>query len=206
MSMETAETNAGLASASRAGRSPSTTAAELTHVGLQLFIERGFDAVTVDEIASAAGIGRRTFFRYFPSKNDLPWGDFDALLEDLRSHLASVPADVTIFDALRGAVLTFNAYSEDELPYHRDRIALLFTVPTLAAHGTLRYRAWRDVLAEFVAHRLGVDVRALEPQTIAWAFLAAALAGYEQWLQAPDESLTDRLAAAIDALQGIASR
>lgn len=197
--------NGDASPASRAGRSPSTTAAELTHVGLQLFIERGFDAVTVDEIAATAGIGRRTFFRYFPSKNDLPWGDFDALLEDLRAHLARVPDDVPLFDALRDAVLTFNTYSEDELPYHRDRMALLFTVPTLAAHGTLRYQAWRDVLAEFAARRLGVDSRALEPQTIAWTFLAAALAGYEAWLKAPDESLTAVLAAAIDALRGIAS-
>jgi len=204
--MESTGAHGDAAPPSRVGRSPSTTAAELTHVGLQLFIERGFDAVTVDEIAAAAGIGRRTFFRYFPSKNDLPWGDFDLLLDDLREHLAAVPDEVPLFDALRDAVLTFNRYSEDELPYHRDRMALLFSVPTLAAHGTLRYQAWREVLAEFAGRRLGVDPASLEPQTIAWAFLAAALAGYEAWLKTPDESLTDVLALAIDALRGLPAR
>ena len=56
----------------RVGRAPATTHGELSHVALALFLERGFDHTTVDDIAAAAGISRRTLFRYFPSKNDLP--------------------------------------------------------------------------------------------------------------------------------------
>ena len=48
---------------------------ELEHVAFELFDRQGFEGTTIDDIAGAqAGIGRRTFFRYFPSKNDVPWG------------------------------------------------------------------------------------------------------------------------------------
>ncbi|MCQ0020665.1 TetR family transcriptional regulator [Actinomadura madurae] len=61
-------------SAPRVGRRPRTSRGELERVALRLFAERGFEETTVDDIASAAGIGRRTFFRYYGSKNDVVWG------------------------------------------------------------------------------------------------------------------------------------
>ena len=51
---------------------------------------RGFDEVSVDDVAEAAGIARRTLFRYYPSKNAIPWGEFDAHLQQLRKLLAAV--------------------------------------------------------------------------------------------------------------------
>src|SRR5688500_18958743 len=102
----------------RIGRSPATTRGELSHISLGLFLERGFDETTVDDIVKAAGIGRRTFFRYFTSKNDLPWGEFDDLLDGMRAHLASVPRDVPLMEALRQAVVEFNRFPADEIPFH----------------------------------------------------------------------------------------
>ena len=57
-----------------------------------LFAARGFDATAVDDIASAAGIARRTFFRYYASKNDLVWGDFDGELRRFRAWFGAVAA------------------------------------------------------------------------------------------------------------------
>ena len=78
----------------------------ITDVAIDLFAARGFDEVSVDDVAHAAGIARRTLFRYYPSKNALPWGDFDAHLEHMRDLLDDVDPDVCpIGDALRdGAV------------------------------------------------------------------------------------------------------
>ncbi|MGH1553997.1 TetR family transcriptional regulator [Streptomyces sp. L7] len=59
----------------------------LERLGFDLFARHGFDRTTVDDIAAAAGIGRRTFFRYFASKNDLVWGDFEGQLVRLRELL-----------------------------------------------------------------------------------------------------------------------
>lgn len=177
----------------RSGRSPATTHGELSHIALRLFFERGFERTTVDEIATTAGIGRRTFFRYFSSKNDLPWGDFEVLLDQMRAHLRAVDPAEPLIEALRGAVVEFNRFPADELPYHRNRMWLLLNVPSLVAHSTLRYASWRRVIAEYVAERRGERPDDLTPQTIAWACLGICLGAYEQWLAHEDADLLELL-------------
>jgi mycofactocin system transcriptional regulator len=172
-----------------AGRPRATTAAELSHVALQLFLDRGFDETTIDDVAAAAGVGRRTVFRYFSSKNDLPWGDFDRELTRMRRFLAATPADVPVFTAVRDAVIDFNAFPSAEVPFHRERMRLIMEVPALVAHSTLRYAAWRDVVARFVAVRTGQAPSDFEPQVYSWSVLAACLAAYEQWLACDDADL-----------------
>jgi mycofactocin system transcriptional regulator len=184
----------------RLGRAPSTSKAELSHIALQLFVEHGFDATTIDEIAARAGIGRRTFFRYFPSKNDLPWGDFENLLDRMRRYLNELPASLPLVEALREAVIEFNRFPVEEVPYHRQRMELLLNVPTLVAHSTLRYASWRQVVAEFAAARLGVPEDSLQPQAIAWTYLAVSLSAYEQWLKHDDADLAVLLDSAIRML------
>ena len=167
----------------RLGRQPTTSRAELSSVALGLFIERGFEQTTVDDIAVAAGVGRRTVFHYFASKNDLPWGDFDAGLENMRRFLHDLPASMTVMEALCVAVVEFNRFPAEEAVHHRARMKLLLEVPALQAHSALRYAAWRGVLATFAAERLGLDEDSLEPQAIAHVFLAISLSAYEQWLR-----------------------
>jgi mycofactocin system transcriptional regulator len=181
------------ATGTRPGRRPSTTRDELTHLALELFTTNGFERTTIDDIAAAAGIGRRTFFRYFASKNDLPWGDFDARLDAMRAHLDSIPADTPLMEAVRIATIAFNHTPPEEERYHRERMALLLRVPTLLAHSTLRFASWRQVVAEFAARRLGLAEGALEPQAIAWAALGTALSAYEQWLDHEDSDLAELL-------------
>ena len=180
---------------------PATTSRdELEQVALELFVDQGFDATTVDDIAAAAGIGRRTFFRYFASKNDVVWGDFDRGLEALRDHLAAAPADQPLRDAVREAVLAFNAVPPEVEASHRARMGLILRVPALQAHSTLRYAAWRAVVAEHAATRLGQDSSALGPQLVGHLALGAALAAYEQWLRRPGSSLPALLDEALRAL------
>jgi mycofactocin system transcriptional regulator len=168
------------------GRRRVTSQAELEHVAFELFEENGFEQTTVEDIATAAGIGRRTFFRYFPSKNDVPWGMFELELERMRARLKTCPRDVQLMDAIRVALVDFNQVEPGQIPRHRQRMELILQVPALLAHSTLRFAAWREVIAEFVADRTGQRPDALAPQTIAHAVLGVALAAYEQWLD--DES------------------
>ncbi|KIF70600.1 TetR family transcriptional regulator [Streptomyces sp. AcH 505] len=186
--------------AARAGRQPSTSVGELSHVALQLFVERGFAETTVDDIANASGIGRRTFFRYFRSKNDVPWGDFDDLVEQMREYLRATPQETPLLDALRSAIVEFNQFPAEEIEYHKRRMDLLLNVPSLVAHSTLRYASWRQVVAEYAARRLGVSEDDLRPQVIAWTFLAASLSAYEQWLRRDGSDLRELLWSAFDVL------
>jgi len=186
----------------RPGRRPSTSHADLARIGMRLFIERGFDETTVDDIAAAAGIGRRTFFRYFSSKSDVPWGDFDVTLERMRRFLAEVPADVSLVEALRMAIVDANRLDPETASLQRERMTLLLTVPHLIAHSTLRYAAWRQVVAEYVARRRGVAEDSLEPQAIAWAFLGACQSAYEHWLRDEQSDLSALLNDAIHLLGG----
>ncbi|MGO9891485.1 MAG: TetR family transcriptional regulator, partial [Solirubrobacteraceae bacterium] len=59
----------------RPGRPPGTSRRAVTRTALELFGDRGFEETTVDDIADALGVSRRTLFRYFASKNDMVWGD-----------------------------------------------------------------------------------------------------------------------------------
>lgn len=184
----------------RLGRPPAADRSTVAAVALDLFTRDGFDATTVDAIAAQAGISRRSFFRYFESKNDVVWGDFDALLAGMDGWLASVGDDVPVLDALADAVVRFNALPPDAVPAHRQRMSLILRVPALQAHSTLRYAAWRDVVARFVARRLGHAVTDLLPQLVGYLTLGAAVAAYEQWLADDDADLATLLTAAFARL------
>jgi TetR/AcrR family transcriptional regulator, regulator of mycofactocin system len=191
--------------ASRAGhpgRRRATSRAELEQAAFALFAARGFDATTVDEIASAAGIGRRTFFRYFPSKNDIPWGTFEDELERMRVRLKASPPEVPLMDAIRVALIDFNRVAPAQVPLHRRRMDLILRVPTLLAHSTLRFSAWREVIAEFAAERTGRRPDDLASQAIAHAVLGVAIAAYEHWLDDPRADLGALLDDAMRQLSG----
>lgn len=171
------------------GRRPSTTKAKITEAAIDLFTEAGFEETSVDDVAAAAGIARRTLFRYYPTKNAIAWGDFDEHLQDMRRLLAELPPDMPVADALRTALLAFNEVPAEHREHHRRRMHLLLGVPALQAHSMLMYTGWRDVVAEFVAARTGAEPTDHIPQTVAWTLLAIALSAYEQWLQHPDADL-----------------
>jgi len=188
------------------GRPAVTSKGELELLALELFAERGFEQTTVDDLAEAAGIGRRTFFRYFASKNDVVYGDFDAALGELRARLAATPEEVPLWDGIRDAVLAFNALPTGAEPQHRVRMSLVLHTPALQAHSTLRYAGWRAVIAEHAAARLGVAVDALEAQLVAHQALACAVTAYEQWLARPGTDLAALLDQAFGSLAVTAGR
>jgi mycofactocin system transcriptional regulator len=173
-------TGAGPPEATR-GRPASTSRQDVARAALDLFARQGYDATTVDEIAAAVGISRRTFFRYYESKPDVVWGEFDAELVRLRDRLAEARASEPMMDVLRRSVIATNRFGAGELDELRIRMVLISTVPTLVAHSAVRYEEWCDVVATFAASRLGGAPDDLAPQTVARASLGAAMAAFASW-------------------------
>jgi len=166
-------------------------------VGFELFARNGFDATTVDDIAAAAGIARRTFFGYFSSKNDLVWGDFTEHLAALRDSLTATDPTRPAMDALREAIIAFNRYDDVDVPWHRRRMRLILRVPTLQADSAVRYAAWRAIVTDFAADRAGLPAGALYPRLVGHAMLAAAVSAYECWLDDEAASLSALLDEAL---------
>jgi mycofactocin system transcriptional regulator len=181
-----------------AGRRRSTTQDQIAGVAIELFAARGFDEVSVDDVAAATGISRRTLFRYYPSKNAIPWGNFDGHLQRLRELLATLSPRVTLGHALREALLAFNTYDDSEMPEHRQRMRVILETAGLQAYSMTMYAGWRAVIADYVAVRTGRQSSDLIPQTVAWLMLGVALSAYEHWLADESVSLTDSIAEAFD--------
>lgn len=182
------------------GRPPVSSRSSLERLGFELFARQGFDGTTVDDIAAAAGIGRRTFFRYFASKNDLVWGDFEEQLVRLEGLLAEAGPDMSMMDALRRAVVEFNRFDPAEVPWHRQRMELILRVPTLQADSTLRYASWRRVVTRYAAARTGQPDSAMLPRLVGHTVLATCIAAYEHWLTEADADLGELLDAAMREL------
>ena len=186
--------------APRVGRRRSTTRGDIADVAIDLFSAHGFDAVSVDDVAEAAGIARRTLFRYYASKNAILWGDFDTHLEHLSDLLDDVGDDVPLPQALRSALLAFNTFGAAEAAQHRNRMRVILETAELQAYSMTMYAGWRAVIAKYVAARCGLKTSDLGPQTTAWAMLVVALSAYEHWLADESVTLHDALSAAFDVV------
>jgi TetR/AcrR family transcriptional regulator, regulator of mycofactocin system len=182
-----------------------TSVEAIEKAALELIAARGFEETPVEDIAAAAGISRRTFFRYFGSKNDIPFGNYGALLEALAEHLSSAPEDRPIFDVIADAVMRFNRVHSDGSVAHRERMTLIMRTPSLRANAALHQDEWVNVLARFAGRRLGAAPDSLRPRLVAHLSLGASNAAYEQWLQDDRADLAELVHAAFAALPDLES-
>jgi len=185
---------------SRRGRPPGTSARELEVISLRLFTEFGFEDTTVERIAAAAGVSKRTFFRYFDSKADVLWHAFDGEVRSLRAAFSEVPSDVPMMAAIRQVVVGVNAYRQEDVPELRTRMNLIGSVPALAASAAQHYDAWEQAVSDFAAGRLGQPAISLYPLAIGRATLAVCRSAYERWAERADADLTVYLDEALRAL------
>jgi AcrR family transcriptional regulator len=166
-------------------RRKALTAAELEAAAYRLFAERGFDNVTVDDIAAEADVSRRTFFRYFASKEDVLLADHFVQLARLREAMDARPTDEPIVTALRNALLSLTSDFEERKEKVIIRGRIMRDTPSLQARSLVHQKLWEDAMQEMVAARLGVDpVKDLRPGVVAAAALAAMRVAFTNWLVA----------------------
>jgi AcrR family transcriptional regulator len=141
----------------RRSRKRLATRQSISDAATLLFFERGFDQVTVDEIAAAADVGRMTVFNYFPRKEDLFFDRDEEGREALRDALRTRDPSVTPIETLR---LLAHRLVAERRPYIRFFAGSQLFIETIEGSETLkaRARAIRDELAELVAKALAETV------------------------------------------------
>ncbi|WP_031068772.1 TetR family transcriptional regulator [Streptomyces sp. NRRL WC-3742] len=181
-----------------AERKRQLVADELAQAALELLAQKGFDAVTVDEIAAAAGVSKRTFFRYFASKEDVIVRLLAEMGADMRAELAARPPEEPPSVALRHAVSVSVTSCTGHAEQALQVVRLILGTPALHARFLERQAQWREELATELAARTGQPV-GLHPRLAAGTALAAFDVILQQWstgTQDPAE-LTARAFAAI---------
>jgi AcrR family transcriptional regulator len=153
---------------------------ELEAVALRLFDQRGFKDVTVDEIVSEAHTSARTFYRYFPNKEDVLQAHIDRRSTNLRAALAARPASEEPLESLRLALGEVLATEDPELV--RRWIAVIIASPSLlnSVLGGIQVKIHR-VIAEFLGDRLGLPSEGLVPTMMAAASGGVIQAAHVDW-------------------------
>jgi AcrR family transcriptional regulator len=140
---------------------------------MALFDERGFENVTIAEIAAASDIAPRTFFSYFPSKEDVVFHDFDVVFESIRARIDERAEGESTMDALRAFIKGLLEQVDHEDPAEQCRRRVVSASPALKQHDRERVGRIEDVIADGLARDLGVEPGSLRARVVA----AAAAAG-----------------------------
>src|SRR4051812_48672438 len=161
----------------------------LVAAAFRLFVERGYEQTTVDDIVTLAGVGRRSFFRYFPSKEDVVFPDHEGCLTEMTAFLrASRPTHEPVRRVCEAARLVLRMYAENPT-FSVQRYRLTKKVPGLRAYELSVVWRYERALAEYLRSRFaGRRDGTLQADVIAAAVVAAHNNALRSWLRADGQS------------------
>ncbi|MEJ8284830.1 TetR family transcriptional regulator [Curtobacterium citreum] len=169
-------------------------------VALRLFDEQGFDAVSMDDVATAAGVSRRSLFRLFPNKAALVWGGLDEFASRFGDALRERPFTESSSVALRAAYRIGATFPDDAVEVTRHRLRVIRANPSLEHVGAATVTTLTDEIVRFVAERDGATPDDLAVSVRAHALAAAASAALTWWALHGDgrpEDVVDRALALL---------
>ncbi|MER6353066.1 TetR family transcriptional regulator [Streptomyces sp. NPDC001634] len=148
----------------------------------RLFAEHGYEATTVDQIAEAAEVSSSTFFRYFPTKEDVVIQDeYDpALVEALRGRPADEPVVDAIVNSLKGPIGEMLQQDREDLLL---RTRLIFNDPAIRARNVAEQERSERAIAEIIAERTTRDATDLEVKCAAAAIVAVFTTLVRHWVE-----------------------
>lgn len=162
-------------------RSREAAYAEIARVAMELFLEQGFEQTTIDQIVAEAGISRRSFFRYFGTKEDVVLGDLAGQGELVREALETVPDEVEPWDALRLAMQAVDALQVQ--PGVTLKIAtMMYRTPSLRSRSIEKHLHWQALLVPEIRRRLAADDDDPAPEAIVATAIACLDVAGERWV------------------------
>lgn len=164
-------------------RKKQQTRQRLVDAAFALFEDHGYDNVSAAEIAERADVSERTFFRYFPTKEDVIFPDADEQQAHLEDLLADLPADTTVIEGLRAALQTLGDEYRQAGQFHLTRARLLAATPSLHTTVLQREQQWVDAFAMAIADRMKLDRETdLRPELTAAVLIAAFRVVMNHWI------------------------
>lgn len=169
---------------------------------LRLFAEHGLDAVTVDDIAAAADISRRTFFRYFASKDDLLHGNPERQRDIVQEAAQSAPVGTAPQTLVHRILLALTTDFDDRREAMLLRKQIAAQAPNAMAQGQSRYGSLITTVIALLTERMGVDPDSdLRPYVFVHAGIGAMQAAMRTWLLGGNAaSLRDLTAEALNLI------
>ncbi len=167
-------------------RKKAKTRAAIQQHALRLFQEHGYSATSVEQIADAAEISPSTFFRYFPTKEDVVLNDeFDVLFI---KAFNSEPADISPIKAMRNSIkVVYANMSPAERTSEQERSKLIFSVPELTSAYMNNLADLFRMISVVVARRVNRDPGTLAVRTFAGALMGVALSVIFTQTEKPDQ-------------------
>ncbi|MBO4225832.1 TetR family transcriptional regulator [Bradyrhizobium neotropicale] len=178
------------------------TREKLTRAAMALFLERGFEATTLDDIVAAADISRRTFFHYFASKEDVVFAWQEEASAALIAAVAARPAGESMLAAAENAIIAMAGQLD---PAEVVALARLKQDnPALQARDQLKYEKLERTLADALLRRTGNKTDKMQARLVAMIATGAMRVGGELWAaegaRETPELLARRMFAAIRAM------
>jgi len=164
-----------------AARKKERTRQQLAEAAAELFYERGYAATTVDDIVAAVDVSPRTFFRYFPTKEDLVVALGATSLDQFLDALQSRPLDEPLQKAVAKAIEQSLAPGWEDTTRVRSFLTLLRETPALRARWLEEAYGKRDLMAEVIAQRTGTNPSDLRNLLIAGAITLAINTALQVW-------------------------
>jgi AcrR family transcriptional regulator len=147
----------------------------LIAAALDLFAERGFDAVTVNDIADRVDVDPSTFFRHFGSKEAVIFSEFGDWTGRLGDAIRAEPADVPLLETMRAGVKHLAALLMVDLDTERRRADLINSSPSVRARGLIVREGLIEEVTLAIADRMKVDpARDSRPYLLAASWIFAA--------------------------------
>lgn len=168
-----------------------------------LFVERGFQETTIEEIARAAGIGRRTFFRYFKSKEDVVLWKFDQFARLSLELLAQRPAREPLLEALEAALTEASEFYNRQPEQTLAILRLTESTASLFAQQLLQQQNWKEWFAAALRTRGRAAQSSYAPELAASVSIEAMAIAVRRWLHDGRGELTGYIAASFSALRRV---
>jgi len=160
-------------------RKKAATEAALQESALSLFAQKGYDATTIEEIVADADVSRRTFFRYFGSKEEVIFKGTSNDFDTFRRLLREQPEGKDI-EALKQAVVEFVLYLQKRKAPVLEFIEVVVASPTLRARAAELEGRWTAAAAEGLAERNGIDVN-MRCRLLGALATAVLVEGIQNW-------------------------